>query len=184
MAKKKKQIIDLEERRYGLFMSENSFDLDIEYGRNYLQTDNAQKVKIHKINVVTSKSHQLYGQAKTKDKKFFPPVEISVMVTVEGNKQNYYGDNPGGITREDSGNIVFGVYLKELEEKELIIDRGDIVEYNLSGLKNRFYEIENAENVTDTTDKTIGGFKSYWKKVTAVPVKEDVTPFLSETKGS
>lgn len=184
MVKNKKQIIDLEERRYGLFMSENSFDLDIEYGRNYLQTDNAQKVRIHKINVVTSKSHQLYGQAKTKDKKFFPPVEISVMVTVEGNNQNYYGNNSGGITREDSGNIVFGVYLKELEEKELIINRGDIVEYNLSGLKDRFYEIENAENVTDTTDKTIGGFKSYWKKVTAVPVKEDVVPFLSETKGS
>lgn len=184
MAKKKKQIIDLEERRYGLFMSENSFDLDIEYGRNYLQTDNAQKVKIHKINVVTSKSHKLYGQTKTKDKKFFPPVEISVMVTVEGTDQSYYGNNSGGIVREDTGKIVFGVYLKELKEKEIEIDRGDIVEYNLSGLKNRYYEIENAENVTDTTDKTIGGFKSYWKKITAIPVKEDVVPFLSETKGS
>ena len=184
MAKKKKQIIDLEERRYGLFMSENSIDLDIEYGRNFLQTDNAQKVKIHKINVVTSKSHDLYGQTKNKDKKFFPPIEINVMITIESNNQSFYGDNPGGIVREDTGNIVFGVYLKELEEKEIVINRGDIVEYNLSGLKNRFYEVENAENVTDTTDKTIGGFKSYWKKVTGIPVKEDIVPFLSETKGS
>jgi hypothetical protein len=184
MAKKKKQIIDLEERRYGLFMTENSFDLDVEYGRNYLQTDNAQRVKIYKINVVTSKSHKLYGQTKTKDKKFLPPVEISVMVTVDNNKLEYYGSGQGGIARDDTGNIMFGVYLKELEEKELEIDRGDIVEYNLSGLKNRFYEIEDAQNVTDTTDKTIGGFKSYWKKVTAVPVKEDVIPFLKETKGS
>ena len=38
--KKKKQIIDLENQRYGLFMTDNSFDLDVMYGRNYLDTDN------------------------------------------------------------------------------------------------------------------------------------------------
>lgn len=182
--KKKKQITNLEQDRYGLFMTNNSFDLDVMYGRNFLQTDNAQEVIIHKINVLETKSHSLYGQAKTKDKKFMPPVRISVMVSVAEAKQNYYGDSPGGITRDDAGNISFGVYLKELEEKELEIDRGDIIEYNMSGEKNRFYEVENANNVTDETQKTIGGFKTYWKKVTGVPVKEDVVPFLFETKGN
>lgn len=183
MIKKKKQHIDLENQRFGLFMNKNSFDLDIEYGRNYLQTDNVQTVIIHKINITKSKTHSLYGQSKTKDKIFFPPVKLNVMVTVQPNEQSYYGNNPGGITREDTGKLVFGVYLKELEEKKTEINRGDYVEYNLSGNKNRYYEIENAENIFDTTDKTIGGFKPYWKKVTAVPVKEDVVPFLNETKG-
>ena len=36
MAKKKQQTIDLEEQRYGMFMTENSFDLDVEYGRNFI----------------------------------------------------------------------------------------------------------------------------------------------------
>ena len=168
----------------GLFMNDNSFDLDVMYGRNFLQTDNAQKVKIHKINIIETKSHDLYGQSKTKDKVFMPPVEISVMVNIEASQQSFYGDNAGGIARDDTGNLVFGVYLKELEEKQLEIDRGDIVEYNMSGEKKRYYEIENANNVTDETQKTIGGFKSYWKRVSAVPVKEDVVPFLSETKGN
>ena len=105
------------------------------------------------------------------------------MVTVESASQSYYGDGSGGIARDDTGNLTFGVYLKELEEKNVEVLRGDYVEYNMSGTKNRFYEIENAENIIDTTEKTIGGFKSYWKKVTAIPVKEDVLPFLSETKG-
>ena len=181
--KKKKQLIDLEENRMGLFMSDNSFDLDVMYGRNFLQTDNAQTVKIHKINLLQTKSHTLYGQSKTKDKVFMSPVEISVMVNIEDGTQEYYGNNQGGISRDDSGNISFGVYLKELEEKELEIDRGDIIEYNMSGEKNRYYEIESANNVTDETKKTIGGFKSYWKKIVGIPVKEDVVPFLSETKG-
>jgi hypothetical protein len=181
--KKKKQIIDIENQRYGLFMTQNSFDLDVMYGRNFLQTDNAQEVIIHKININQTVTHALYGQSKTKDKKFMPPVRISVMVNVEEGKQEYYGNNPGGIVRDDTGNISFGVYLKELEEKKLEIDRGDIIEYNMSGSKNRYYEVESANNVTDTTNKTIGGFKTYWKKVVGVPVKEDVVPFLSETKG-
>lgn len=182
--KKKKQIIDLENNRMGLFMSDNSFELDVMYGRNFLQTDNAQRVKIYKINIIETKSHSLYGQAKQKDKKFIPPVEISVMVTIEDGKQEFYGDNSGGIVRDDSGNISFGVYLKELEEKQLELNRGDIIEYNMSGEKNRYYEIDSVNSVTDETKKTIGGFKSYWKKVIGVPVHSDSVPFFNdEEKG-
>lgn len=181
---KKKQIIDLQNERMGLFVTNNSIDLDIMYGRNFLQTDNGQVVRIHKINIIETKTHKLYAQAKTKDKKFFPPVTISVMVNVEEGKQEYYGGNQGGITRDDSGNISFGVYLKELEEKQLEINRGDVIEYNMSGEKSRFYEVESANNVSDETKKSIGGFKPYWKRITGVPVKEDVVPFLSETKGN
>jgi len=182
--KKKKQIIDLENQRYGLFMTENSFNLDVMYGRNFLQTDNAQTVVLHKINVNQTQVHALYGQAKSKDKKFFAPVQISVMVNVEESKQEYYGSAQGGIARDDTGSLSFGVYLKELEEKQVEIDRGDVIEYNMSGQKKRYYEVESANNVTDETNKTIGGFKPYWKKIICIPIKEDVVPFLSETKGS
>jgi len=182
--KKKKQVVDLEEDRYGLFMTEDSFNLDVMYGRSFLETDNNQYVIIHGINIIETKTHNLYGQAKAKDKKFLSPVKINVMVNIEEGKQSYYGDNAGGITRDDTGNIVFGVYLKELEEKNLDINRGDIIEYNFSGEKNRYYEVENANTVTDTTNKSIGGFKTYWRKIIGTPVKGDVVPFLTETKGN
>jgi hypothetical protein len=181
--KKKKQLLDLENDRYGMFMTQNSFDLDIFYGRNYLMTDNPQFVILHRVNLNQTEVNKLYGQAKTKDKKFLSPVRLSVMVDVEDGKQEYYGPNPGGVTRDDTGNLRFGVYLAELEEKHTEINRGDFVEYNMSGEKRRFYEVDSANNVTDETKKTIGGFKSYWKLVTGVPVKEDVIPFLNETKG-
>ena len=183
MAKKKKQIKNLEDNRMGLFMTDNSFNLDVMYGRNFLQTDNAQEIILHKINAVKTKSHDLYGQSKTKDKVFMTPVPLSVMITIEDGQPEYYGGNAGGITRDDTGKLTFGVYLRELEEKKVDLVVGDIVEYNQSGEKNRFYEIENADYVNDETSKTIGGFKPYWKRVVAVPVKEDVVPFLSETKG-
>ena len=181
--KKKKQILNLENDRYGLFMTQDSFDLDVMYGRHFLKADNPQFVIIHKVNINETKTHNLYGQAKTKDKKFMAPVRLNVMVDVEEGKQENYGGNPGGIVREDTGNIRFGVYLKELEEKQIDINRGDYIEYNMSGEKKRYYEVESANNVTDETKKTIGGFKTYWKQIVGTPVKEDVLPFLSETKG-
>ena len=48
--KRKKQFTDLEENRFGIFMTDTSFDLDVELGRHYLNTDVMYKVKIHKIN--------------------------------------------------------------------------------------------------------------------------------------
>jgi len=181
---KKKQHIDLEDDRYGLFMSENSFNLDVEYGRDYLQTDHVDHVTLYKVNVTKTKSHKLYGQSKAKDKVFFSPVKLNVMVNVLPSEQKYYGDNPGGIARQDTGNLSFGVYLDELKEKKVDMIRGDYIEYNMSGDHNRYYEIQNADIITDTTDKTIGGFKPYFKRIVAVPVKEDVLPFISETKGN
>lgn len=173
MSKKTKQYTDLENQRYGLFMTENSFDLDVEYGRNYLKTDNVQIVTLYKVDVIKTKSHDLYGQSKAQDKVLMTPIDLNVMVTVEPSEQSYYGGDEGGIARQDTGNLEFGVYLKELEEKDVEILRGDYVGYNMSGQKIRYYEINDAENVVDTTDKTIGGFRPYWRKVTATPVKDD-----------
>lgn len=183
MAKKKKQIVNQEDQRMGMFMSEKSFDLDVMYGRNFLNTDNTQFIYLHRINLIETEVHDLYGQAKAKDKKFMTPVKLSIMIDVEEGTQEFYGRVEGGVVRDDTGTLRFGIYLKELEEKETEINRGDIIEYNLSGEKNRYYEVESANNITDETSKTIGGFKSYWKRVVAIPVKEDVVPFLSETKG-
>ena len=172
---KKKTHTDLETQRYGMFMSENSFNLDISYGRNYLESDVVHEVLLYKVNVIKTKSHKLYGQTKAKDKVFLPPVKLKVMITIQPSEQKYYGDGDG-IARDDTGEMEFGVYLKELEENNIDILRGDYIGYNMSGTKMRFYEVTNANNVIDETSKTIAGFKPYWRKITATPVKEDVIP--------
>jgi hypothetical protein len=173
---KKNTHIDLENQRFGMFMTNNSYNLDIAYGRNYLNSDIVHEIVVYKINVNKSKSHNLYKQTKAQNKVFFPPIKIKVMINIEESEQKFYGENEGGIVRDDTGNLIFGVYLKELEENNLDIQRGDYIGYNLSGEKMRFYEVENANNVIDDTSKTLGGFTAYWKKITAVPIKEDVIP--------
>jgi hypothetical protein len=176
----KQKYVNLEDERFGMFMTDKSFDLDIMYGRNFLKSDNIQWVILHRINLLETKTHGLYGQSKPADKSFMEPTKLSVMIAVEDGEQAYYGDYDGGITRDQGGNIEFGIYLKELEEKQTEINRGDIIEYNMTGENPRYYEVESANMVTDVTSKTIGGFAAYWRRVTAVPAKSDVVPFLKK----
>lgn len=179
--KRKNQNIDLQNQRYGIFISENSYEIDQAYGRHYLEQDVNFIIKLYRVNVIETKAHKLYGQAKAKDKRFFSPIELYAMVNIEDNEQNYLGTDQG-LTREDSGNLVVSVFLRELEEKNTEINRGDIIEYNLSGQRPRYYEVENAQNVVDSTSQTFAGMRPFWKRITAVPVKEDVTPYLADDK--
>lgn len=176
MAKKKIQGIDLEQERFGHFMSDNSFDFDIMLGRNFLETDSPFRVKYYRIDVLKSKVDDLYGEAKPSDKKFFSVVEFHVMLDIEDGDTQYFGED--GLPRNDSGPLTFGIYLKEIEEKKTDIMRGSYVSFNFSGTKERFFEIVEADNVSDITSRTIGGYKPYWKRIVANPVKEDVVPFI------
>lgn len=176
---KKTKHIDLENQRYGLFMDDESFDLDIMYGEHYLDVDVNYFVLIHKVNIIETKTHDLYGQSKAKDKKYLPAVKINVMINIDEKSGEYYGGGEGGISRDDTGNLRISVYLNELDRMNLEVDRGDIIEFNQSGERARYYEVESAQNVIDSTQQTIAGFKSYWKKIIGTPIKEDITPFLN-----
>jgi hypothetical protein len=175
MAKKKKDHIDFETERYGLFMSDNSYDLDVMYGREYLKTDSPFYITYYKINTLKSRVDDLYGEAKPTDKKFFPPIKLNVMIDIEDGDLKFMSDS--GIGREDIGTLIFGVYEEELKEKKLEITLGDYISYNISGQRERFFEISKPDYVPDASSKTRGGFRSaYWRKVEAIPVKEDVIP--------
>lgn len=173
MSKKQKHI-DLEENRYGLFMTENSYNLELMYGRHYLNTDIKHEILLYKINIIESKIDDLYGQTKPNDKSYLTPVKISGLVDIDNSDQKTYGD-ANGLVRDDTGNLTFTVYLEELKEKNIDFDRGDIIAYNFSGSRVRYYEVFNANKVVDETQKSIGNLKPFYKKIIALPVKEDFT---------
>lgn len=169
MGKKKIQDID---DKMGLFISEDSFNLDVEYGRHFINNDAPFQVIVHKVNVIESKTHKLYGEAKAVNKKFFPPVKINGLIDIKDGDQFYMADN--GVIRDDVNQLHFKVYLKDLEELDLEINRGDILEYNPTGKFARYYEVSNAHNINDAAEYSFAGITPYWKRIEAIPVKEDV----------
>jgi hypothetical protein len=177
MAKKKKEkdYIDMDNDRFGLFMDERSFDLEVEFGRDYLH-DSPSYCTLHQIDIIKTKSDDLYGETKAEEKVFRKPIKLIGMINIEKGEIEYLAGD--GIASDQSGLFVMRIYLKELEEKGIDINRGDIIAYNQSGNKERYYEVATANNVTDETEKTFAGTKPFWKKITAIPVKSDVVPFI------
>lgn len=175
MPKKRKDYIDFEEERYGLFMSDNSFDLDLMYGREYLKTDSPFYINYYKINILKTKVDDLYGESKPADKKFFAPIRVNVMMDIEDGAEKFMSDT--GILRDDVGNLIFGVFEEELKERKLEVILGDYVSINVSGQRERFFEVVNPNYVSDATSKSRGGFRNdYWRLIEATPVKEDSVP--------
>lgn len=177
MKKENKNKVKLEDYRYGLFMTESSYELDVMYGRHYLDRDFNDNILLRKVHIIKTKTDDLYGQTKAKNKSYQEPISIKGLVLINDSVQTTYGSE-NGVVRDDTGTLEFTVYLQELEEKNIDFDRGDIIEYNMSGNKSRFYEVFNSNKITDTTNQTIGSFKPYYKKIIATPVKEDVARFF------
>ncbi len=84
--KKNKNDINLNEDRFGLFLSQESIDLEITYGQHYLTSDSVHYINLYRINIIETKVHQLYGQAKPQDRKYLPPVKLRVMPKIEDSK--------------------------------------------------------------------------------------------------
>ena len=178
MAKRKqKNHNDLEDDRFGLFMTEKSFETDKLFARNYIENDIKQIVDLYRIDIINTKSNKLYGTTSSK-RKFLTPVALNAMVEVEPSVSESYGDS--GLMRSDTGNITVKLFLKELEERDIDINQGDIVKYNMSGQKDRYYEVFDPQNVTDVTSQTIASMRPFFRIIKARPVKEDIIPFLDE----
>jgi hypothetical protein len=160
------------------FFSEKDFNLEIDLGREYYREDTNFTITYYKVNVIESKTHKLYGNAKPSQKRFFKPVDL--VVAISFSNANTKNMSNGGIIRQDVDNFTFSVYNDELTEKNITLDRGDYFSYD-HGDKTRYYEVTDISFINDIS-QTIGGYKPYYKKVVGIPVKEDVVLNIEEGK--
>jgi hypothetical protein len=160
----------MEESPLGFYGGQD-FDYEMSMIQQYWTVDNRYKVTLFAIDVVKSKVHSVYGEAKGKDKKFLTPVELVASITIGNSSTSYLSGS--GLAKEDYESFEFSVFISELEAKGVNIKRGDFVKY-FDGAKPRIFEITTVTNIT--TNNTTGGYKPFYVKCTAVLVKEDAVP--------
>jgi hypothetical protein len=153
------------------FYDENDFSYEMSMIEQYWTFDNRYKVTLFRIDVINSKVHSIYGEAKAKNKKFLPPVELSASISLGDSTTKYISGS--GIAKEDLESFNFSVFISELEQKSVEIKRGDFVMY-FDGSKPRIFEVETVTNIASYN--TAGGHKPFYLKCTGVLVKEDAVP--------
>jgi|TARA_R110000868_G_scaffold111993_1_gene301920 hypothetical protein len=158
--------------RSNKFFSGDDFDLEIDFGREWLEGDINIKVILFQVDRQNSLTDSLYGEAEKDGITFKPPVEISVNFKMDEPTNKAYNSD-GSMRYKEHGNVTFGVYQKHLKELEVDITYGDYIGYQEDETKIKYFTVANDGKVNSDNKHTINGYKGFYRTVVCVPTSED-----------
>lgn len=155
----------------GRFFDESDFNFEIEMGMEYFD-DIQISVVLFKVNREYTQHDDLYGEVNKNEINYYPPIEIKCRIKIdEPNNKNI--NNSGKLVYLESGNLTLTVYNKELQDKKVDIDYGDYIGYQINEDKIVYYTVANDGKINYNNNKTIGGYKSAFRKIICTPVTEN-----------
>ena len=166
MSKRKIPITRLEK-----FFGAEDFELDIAMGREWLEGDMNFRLVLYRVDKQKTKTDDVYGETVEDGIKFHPPVEFRGYVQVEQPENQNYGQS--SMSQMEPGNLKVGVYQTTLDELEIDINYGDYIGYYETESRVRYYSVSNDGRVTSDNKHTYGGYKPYYRSITASPVSEN-----------
>jgi hypothetical protein len=158
--------------RQNKFFSGEDFDLEVEFGREWLEGDINIKVILFQIDRENSMNDDLYGEVPRDSLTFRPPVEIPVSFKMESPSNKNYNDN-GTLRFIEHGNLTLGVYQKQLDELGVDISYGDYIGYQEDETTIKYFTVSNDGRINSDNKHTIGGYKGFYRTITCVPATED-----------
>lgn len=158
--------------RLNKFYSEADFNLEIDFGREWLDGDINIRVILFQVNQGESLTDDIYGEAGRNEIRFKAPVELTVNLNNESPKNESYNPN-GSLRHLEHGNLIFGVYQAQLNELGADINYGDYIGYVETEDKIQYYTVSNNGIITSDNTHTMVGYKGFYRTVTCVPVDED-----------
>ena len=150
--------------RLNKFFSQDDFDLEVDFGREWLEGDINIKVILFQVERGESSVDDIYGEASRDEIRFKPPVELTVSFNMATPENKSY--NPDGSLRYlEHGNIVFGVYQDHLDELGVEVNYGDYIGYAETEDRMRYYTVTNDGRVVSDNAHTIGGYKPFYRTI-------------------
>jgi hypothetical protein len=165
-----KKIVPIE--RLNKFFSQDDFNLEIEFGREWLEGDINIKVILFQVDRVETTEDDIYGETIKNGIRFKPPVEIPVSFNLAAPTNKNY-NSEGSLRYLESGNITLGVYQDTLNELEVDINYGDYIGYNENEHEIKYYTVTNNGKLFSDNAHTIGGYKGFYRTITCTPTDLD-----------
>tara|TARA_R110001606_G_scaffold384985_1_gene548198 strand:- start:4606 stop:5139 length:534 start_codon:yes stop_codon:yes gene_type:complete len=144
--------------RLNKFFDDQDFDLEVDFGREYMEGDLHMSVVLFSIDIEETDTDDVYKEVGAENVRFYPPVEILVNLTIAEAENATY--NPNGTLRyRDFGNLTFNVYQKQLNEKQVDIKYGDYIGYRYTESDMKFWVVVNDGKIHADNEHTIFGYK-------------------------
>ena len=157
--------------RIGKFFGAEDFSLEVEMGMEWQHGDMNFTMVLYKVDRQKTKVDNVYGETLPDGVKFMAPVEFKCLLQIVAPENKFLGTSR--IEQLEPGNARISVYQKHLDELGVDIDFGDYIGYWEKEDKVRYYTVVNDGRITSDNKHTYGGYKPYYRTITASPVSNN-----------
>ena len=113
----------------------------------------------------------VYGEVVSEGVQYHAPVELKGYVQIEAPTNAFMGNSRIG--QVEPGNLKVGIYQAYLDELGVDIEFGDYIGYYEKEDRVRYYSVVDDGRITSDNRHTYGGYKPYYRSITASPVTND-----------
>ena len=152
-------------KRNNLFYSEDSFNFEMEIGKNYLETDVNQTVILFSVDLSKTNRSAIYNETKKDEIVFFPPVELHVLYEIDNGELHSFDKTKNLGLNVKSGKLTFGVYQATLDENEAEIKIGDYIGVQVTPEHIEYYTVVNDGRNNFSNEMSVYGYKPAYRKI-------------------
>jgi hypothetical protein len=159
--------------RMNKFFSQDDFDLEVSFGREFIEEDNNFTVILYRVDREFTPSDDIYKEAGVDEISFHPPVELKVIPIIEDPENKVYNNNSGSLRYLEDGSFKFGIYVQQLTDLKVDLSFGDYIGYAINETTIRYFTVVNDGRKNYNNKHTILGYKGAFRSVTCAPVDEN-----------
>lgn len=155
--------------RLNFLYDEEDFKLDMEMADEFVKNDMNLSVTLFRINPVQTDTDDVYGESNPRDVRYLPPIVLKVAnLKIEESEQRAYNQQNQTLRYQQYGNLIFHVFIQELQDKNADISYGDVVGYSDKENNFKYWLVQDDGKITADNKHTRFGLKGYYRSVMCV----------------
>lgn len=158
--------------RNSLFYDAESFALEREIGKNYIEQDMGQTVVLYQVDASKTQVDAVYGETDHRNVAYKTPVEIPCVYKIEESELKSYNSDKQLGTYNKVGKLTVGVYKETLDELGADIKKGDYIGIQVTPEHMEFWVVVNDLKCNYDNAHTLWGTIPLYYTVQAAPVDE------------
>lgn len=130
--------------RNSLFYDAESYALELEMGKNYIEQDMGQTVVLYQLDASKTQVDAVYGETTSSSAvQFKTPIEVSCVYEIEEPELKSYDKQKQLGTYTKTGKLTVSVYQETLDELGVDIKKGDYIGVQVSPTHMEFFVVNN-----------------------------------------
>lgn len=156
--------------RSNKFFSEEDYNLEVSFGREAIENDGNFTVILYRVDRTLTSSDDVYGESGMDSIRFFPPVELRVILTLSESENKAYNSGSGSLRYLQDGQLTFGIYDAQLNELDVELSFGDYIGYAVTETEVRYFNVVNDGRKNYDNKHMILGYKGAFRTVLCAPI--------------